>query len=130
MTSESEQPSPLEKLETLKRHQDELNRRIRELENTKKMLEDQFVSLEARDELIESLKPVEDIVKTNEFKYKFCSLYDERFSRLADMAELVSEILLTINVPNLTVLPILIPAMLAIKISKFGVEQYCKDIKK
>jgi undecaprenyl pyrophosphate synthase len=131
MSSEPEQPSPIEKLKALKRHKEELARRVSELENMKIRLDDQFVSLDTTTELSEAANISEDIVKNNdEFRRKFCVQYDEIISRPADIAELIADILLTINSANLPALTVPIPAWMAIKISKLGVELYCKDLKK
>jgi predicted nuclease with TOPRIM domain len=122
MLPDADNPNSLDRLQALKRHQDEIDRRLQELEESKSRLEDHLASLDARIYIQRMASQADEISISTDFKINFCRIYNKRISTLVSIAELVTEVLLPAN------LPITIPALVAIKLSKIGIEHYCANL--
>ncbi len=118
----NKQDDELNNLRAFKRHQEELIKRVEELNRQKKILEDHYSTLDTRTSLPQPAETADAIFESKDFKTKFCQLYNQRLSVLVNVAELVTEVLLPSN------LPITLPALIAIKLSKIGIEHYCSDV--
>ncbi len=130
----------LNSLRALKTYQEDLNQRIRKLRQDQELLEltirrqelvaqknqieAQLSIIENRNNLLSQVEEAENICQSTDFKTRFCQLYNKRFSTLVDLSEPVIEVLLSISFN----LPITLPALIAIKLGKIGIENYCSDV--
>lgn len=109
-------------LEDLKRRDSEFDKQLENLNNKRFELEKQLETKENLEELQRFDTSANRIFESPTFKQRFCEIAtSKRIERYYDVLDIVGSIGAAMD------LGLIIPAIITIKIFRFGVNQYCKE---